>query len=88
MGQASTSKVRAKRKMENMQHMRHEQVHSKGYKVQSIKSTNTKIKQVTGKEWKLKRELVEAKLDGTIFSPFYKVTMNPIYNYKVQGSPN
>ena len=52
------------------------------------KNANVKVKRVAGEKWELKRELVEAKLDGTIFSPFYKVTVNPIYNYEVQGSPN
>ena len=53
-----------------------------------VKNVKAKAKQVTGEEQKLKQELVEAKLDGTIFSPSYKVTTTPIYNYKVQGSPN
>ena len=47
-----------------------------------------KVKLVAGEKRELKQELVEAKPDGMIFSPFYKVTANPIYNYEVQGSPN
>ena len=53
-----------------------------------VKNTRAKAKRVAGEEQKLKQELVEAKPDGTIFSLSYKVTMTPIYNYKVQGSPN
>ena len=47
-----------------------------------------KVKRIAGEEQRLKQDLVEAKLDGMIFSPLYKVTASPIYNYEVQGSPN
>ena len=88
MGQASTSKVRARKTTKNTQHTRCERVRSEGYKVRSIKNADAKVKRVAGERRELKRKLVEAKPDSTIFSPFYKVTANPIYNYEVQGSPN
>ena len=53
-----------------------------------VKNARVKAKQDTDEEQKLKQELVEAKPDSMIFSASYKVTMTPIYNYKVQRSPN
>ena len=48
-----------------------------------MKNTRANARQVTDEEQTLKQELVEAKLDSTIFSPFYKVTMTPICNYEI-----
>ena len=72
----------------NTQHARRERVRNEGYGVRSIKNADAKVKRIAGEGRRLKRRLVEAKPDGTIFSLFYKVTANPIYNYEVQGSPN
>ena len=78
------SEVRAKKTTEDMQHMRRKRMCSEGYEVKVEKCKH----EVAGKEQKLKRELVEAKLDGTIFSPFYKVTMTPIYKYNTKTLTN
>ena len=74
MGQASTSEVREKRETKYTQHMRREWVRNEEYEVQSGRTWGRNA----NKKQKLKWNLVEAKPDGTIFSPSTKL-QRPLY---------